>query len=381
MARRRSSRTVEIGRLAVTDVDGVCRVTAQVAGVPVWFETRDAALRAAPEAMASAFLIPALHQGARLDLHDAPDPEWLANVARLLPILHDWWRYPILLPAAPATAVAPVAVLGHDASALFFSGGLDSFHALLEGGEHPAMLVTLHGFDVALDDLERMAALEASLREVGAALGRRTVLVRTNVREHPLMRGAPWERTHGGALAAVGHLLGGEVREALIAASISTLHAGPWGSHWRTDALFSSGRLRVRQVGMDRRRWQKVRAIAGEPLAQRHLRVCWQNRDAAANCSRCDKCLVTRLMLADCGALDRFARFDGTATLARDLDALPALHERVGSLAAIVDQRRIDPEIWRAAHALLQRTRRAQQPDVRLRRAVLRTLLEWTGRA
>lgn len=381
MAHRRPSRTVEIGPVEVTDVDGVRRITAPVDGAPVWFESRDAALGAAPEAVASAFLIPALHRGARLHLVDAPDPEWLANVDRLLPILGEWWRYPALAPAAPAPAVAPAAAPAGRASALFFSGGLDSFYALLASGERPGMLVTVHGFDVALDDVRRMAAVEASLREVGAALGRRTVLVRTDLREHPLMRGAPWERAHGGALAAVGHLLCSEVAEALIAASISTLHAGAWGSHWRTDALFSSGRMRVRQVGMDRRRWQKARAIAGEPLAQRHLRVCWRNRVDAANCSRCDKCLITRLMLADCGALDRFAGFDGTATLARDLDALPVLHERVGSLAAIVEQRHVGEEIWRAAHALLRRTRHAQRPDVRLRRAVLRTLLRWAGRA
>ncbi len=380
MADHSPSRTVEVGSIAVSDTACGRRVTACVDGTPVWFESRDLALSAAPEAFASAFLIPALHRGARLRLADALDAGWTANMDRLLPVLGEWWRYPALAPAAPAPATAPRAAPARDGSALFFSGGLDSFYSLLASGERPAVLVTVHGFDVALDDAPRRAAVAATLRDVGAALGRRTALLRTNVRGHPLMRAAPWERTHGGVLAGAAHLLRDEAGEALVSASISTSHTRPWGSHWRTDPLFSSGRLRIRQVGSDKRRWQKVRAIADEPLAQRHLRVCWQNRDEARNCSRCEKCLITRLMFADCGALDRFPVFDGTATLARDLDALPVLHERLASLVLIVEERHIGGEILRAAEALLRRTRHAQRPDVRLRRAVLGALLRRAGR-
>jgi hypothetical protein len=131
---------------------------------------------------------------------------------------------------------------------------------------------------------------------------------------------------------------------------------------------------------MQRRRMEKLVEIAHEPLVQRHLRVCWENRSPTGNCSRCSKCLVTRLALADRGTLDAFATFAHTATLARDLDALVSDHRYLGSLATLSTSPRLDPEIRRAAQGLLRRGRHARHPLVQARRAVLRGWLRWVGR-
>lgn len=399
MAHRRRAHPVPVGPVTATCGSGVQRVAAAVDGVPVWFETSDTPLAAAPEALGSAFLLPALHQGVPLTLADPVDPEWLANVGELMKIARRWWRYPALAPEAAASSAAAspgtaAGVAGSAAAhapageraagagvALFFSGGVDSFYSLLKSGATPDRLVTVQGFDVALDDRTRMAAVEATLRAVAEARGLRALVLRTNLRSHPLVQAMPWERSHGGALAAVAHVLGDGVSEVLISSSIARDRQKAWGSHWETDPLFSSSRVRLREIGMELRRRQKLPLIAGEPLVRRHLRVCWENRSPAGNCSHCGKCLITRLLLAECGALDAFPGFEGSATLARDLDALPSYRTSLLTLTDLVVSPRLDPEVLRATRALLERSRHAQNPMVRARRAVLRKALEWLGGA
>ncbi|MBI5709224.1 MAG: hypothetical protein HZC42_02825 [Candidatus Eisenbacteria bacterium] len=379
MAHRRRTHAVPIGPVTATFVSGVHRVAADVDGVPIWFETRDTPLTAAPEAFGSAFLLPALHQGVRLALADPVDPAWLANVGELMRIARRWWRYPVLVPeVAASSAAAAHGTAAANGVALFFSGGVDSFYSLLKSGEMPDRLVTVQGFDVALDDPARMAAVETTLRAVAEARGLRALVVRTNLRSHPLVQAMAWERSHGGALAAVAHVLGDGVSEVLISSSIARDRTKPWGSHWETDPLFSSSRVRLREIGMELRRRQKLPLIAGEPLVRRHLRVCWENRSPAGNCSHCGKCVITRLLLADCGTLDAFPGFEGSATLARDLDALQSYSTSLHTLTDLAASARLDPEVLRATRALLERSRHAQNPLVRARRAVLRKVLEWT---
>ena len=50
----------------------------------------------------------------------------------------------------------------------------------------------------------------------------------------------------------------------------------------------------------------------------------WEHRTEELNCSWCDKCLITMVVLAEEGALERFAGFDGDAVLHERLDALPS---------------------------------------------------------
>ncbi|MFI5371325.1 MAG: hypothetical protein ACHQ52_07170, partial [Candidatus Eisenbacteria bacterium] len=291
---------------------------------------------------------------------------------------------PRSMAAGPPPVVRPASPTGADiaasrARAMFFSGGVDSFHGLLCCGESIDLLVFVEGFDVTLGDTPRVASALAGIRDVAAEVGVRLGVVRTNLREHPLVRDTKWERVNGGALAAVAHLLEGSVHEMLIASSIAVQWPMAWGSHWRTDPLYSSSRLRIREIGHEVSRIDKVRAIAPLSLPQKHLRVCWENRTPTGNCSRCGKCVITRLMLAESGVLDRYPMFDGAATLARDLDAIRNDSHR-HSLTDVVERGWLDPELRRAAVALLARIRHAESFPVRTRRALLRMVLEWSGR-
>lgn len=372
------AREIVIAPPVATRTDGAWRVTADVDGTPVWFECAEVTLAASPEAIASAFLLPSLAHRRRLSSAAPLDPVWLANSRQLVAVFHRWWRYPGLAPSAVAASAPPPAVAGPRERASFFSGGVDSFHTLLHLGERIDRLVFVAGFDFPLEDVTRAEASLASVRTIAEAAGTALAVVRTNLREHPLIRTTSWERANGGALAAVGHLLSGTVEDLVVPSSVAIGWNMEWGSHWETDPLYSSSRLRVRQFGEDLRRIEKVQAIAAHPWPQRHLRVCWVNETPTGNCSRCGKCVITRLMLASAGKLEAFPVFAGAETLAADVDALPHDSHHV-SIEDLLTLGNLPPGLRAAVLALQRRNAHAGSFPVRTRRAALRMIRKVIG--
>jgi hypothetical protein len=300
--------------------------------VPLWYASADVDLRAPAEAFASAVMPGALEEH-RLLRSSAPLPDrWRRGVEQVAKIGGEWWGWGPAAFEAPReradrrllgrlTARKP---RGRQRTALTFSGGVDSFHALLLGGFDVDLLVTVHGFDIRLDDSDRMAAWERSFREVADEVGIPAGLVRTNVRDHPTAQLASWPRAHGGALAGLGHTLAGVDRLA-VASSYPRRLASPWGSHWRLDPLWSSDRLEVVHVGDEWWRAEKLAQVADHPLVQRYLRVCWEHLSPALNCGRCEKCVRTQLVLETVGRLADMRVFPAGPPLRELVDGVPLL--------------------------------------------------------
>jgi len=329
------------------------RVTARVAGHDVWFESPDAELCPAPEAFATAFFLPALEEGAELRVRAPLDRTWLANTRALPPIFSEWWQLPERYPlwrrvAAHAERREPGPGVG-----LCFTAGIDSFFSLLRGDLGVSHLVFAHGYDIALADVDRMVHFERSFREVARVSRARPIVVRTNLREHRVFKRVSWERTHGAALAALGHLLSDTIGELVISPSWRYPDASVWGSTARTDPLWSGHRLTVTHGDATLGRYQKVPKVAHEPLLWDHLRVCWENRNPTGNCSRCEKCLRTMVALAACGQLSNYSVFDTRkplAELVRELRSVPPhLHN---SWRRLKDSD-LEPDLVRAIKALL----------------------------
>lgn len=353
-------------------VGDACRVEALVDDVPIWFESADVELEPSPEAFGCALLVASLDTGRRIRLADPVDARWRANCAALLAIFREWWGYDPLLPEAQER---PCRRPRAARSALCFSAGADSFFSLLHGAERADALVSVHGFDIRVDDARRWAGLERSLAEVAAVVGTDAITIRTNLRLHPVAGGEIWERSHGGALAAIGHLLSAAIGRLFVSSSVSSDWLEPWGSHYLTDHLWSSDRIEIVHVGADRRRWEKLMEIAAEPLVQRHLRVCWEYRTEALNCSRCDKCLRTMIRLQDAGQLERYRQFE-PGSLVERLDAIEATAGGPHDFGAMLERPGLSPELLRAVRDLLARTDRWRRRQARLRR--LRSLpLAW----
>ncbi len=350
-------------RLLITDIrhrtrGRTSRISAQVQDRVLWFESDDIELAPRPEVFACALLIPALHAGLTLSLDQPLSTTWLTNCRQLLRIYNQWWGYPEYLPLAPPGDLGrkPISLK----TSLCFTGGVDSFYSLLRSGNEIDFLVNIQGFvDTPLQDVRRLRAIEGSIREVAHQTGKHPVFVRTNFLDLPLVARTDWERAHGGGLTAIGHALANVVARHLVSSSHMLETAKPWGSHWMTDHLWSSASMQIIHVGAELQRFQKLREIAQEPLLWDHLHVCWQNLAPEGNCSRCDKCLRTRIALLECGGLDNFRSLAGANTLARDIDALPIASGEMRVHRRVLETGRIDRKVLKAVENLISRTERA----------------------
>jgi hypothetical protein len=335
---------------------GLARAVADVAGTPVWFESADAELSPSPEAFAGLLLLPALHQRARVVVDARLDPVWLEGTAKLPAIYNSWWGSSGVWPYEHAGPSPPAESRAAGAAACF-TGGVDSFYTLLSGGNRLDTLVYVHGYDIPLADRARMEAFERSWREVAARTGKRAVLVRTNLREHPIFATVNWERTHGAALAAAGLVLSSRIHTLIIPSSYRYLHMRPWGSHPDTDPLWSTSRTSIVHDDATFSREEKTRRIVDEPLVWQHLRVCWENRAPTGNCSACHKCVRTMAAIAAYGRLADFTVFDRTTTLAKRLDALSPLPEHLIPPWGNLLELDLGHDVRRALNRLLDRSR------------------------
>ncbi len=348
-----------VGEPIVTQVGNALRVSASIDGAEAWFESEDSALKPSSEAFASAFLLAAADARRRLAVATPVGADWAEGAARALETAHRWWGYPRLWPRLDTRPVATGPQPGVARRGLCFTGGVDSFFSLLVCGGPIDYLIHAHGYDVRLDDQRRAAAIASRFRAVAEATSTRLVTIRTNLRIHPTFRPVPWPRTHGGALAALGHLCSGTIDTLVISSSNPYSSPKPWGSHFELDPCWSGAGLTIDHVGAEHTRNGKLRLIANSPLVRQHLHVCWEHRDDRLNCSRCEKCLRTRVVLAGLGVLQDFEVLDGPETLAADLDALPYVtgQDRWPRYREAMADGGLSREVSRAIERLLARSR------------------------
>jgi hypothetical protein len=322
----------------------------EVAGTPVTFRSEDE-LVAAPEGVGSAFLFPAAAASRDLALPDPVDPRWRAGALEAAGLARRWWGWRVPELRGPVGVAGPPG----DGVALCFTGGVDSFHSLLCGEERPTRLVFALGYDVPLDDHARRDALLPHLQAVADGMSLPLTVVRTDLRRHPLFAAVSWERTHGAALATLGHVLG--VGTLQISASATPGTDSPWGSHPALDACWSSSGTAIRHVGFGPSRFAKVAAIAHHPLVREHLQVCWERRTATGNCGRCSKCVMTMAFLDAAGGLEGATAFPAgaAADLAQRIDALPTAGFLQSTTQAVAVTSR--PEVAGALARLMGRMR------------------------
>ncbi len=338
------------------------RVAARVEGREVWFESDDTSLMPSAEAFGAALLVPSLAAGRPLRLAAPACDLWAQNLASLTNEFRRLWY-----PEAPRPIVVPAPIPSLRAArsagtALCFSGGVDAFYTLLRGGHAIDRLVYAGGYDVPLRDRRRTADVISRLRAVAAETGSASSVIRTNLRRHSVVKRTPWLRVFGGGLAAVGHLLGREIGRLLISSDGLGFEHPDIGSRSSTDHLHSSASLGVEHVAATVTRLEKIRSLAGEPLVQRHLRVCWKNVGTHLNCGRCEKCLRTMLALEACGMLGHFGSFRYGQGLTAAIDSLPAVNDVVEPFYRDLQGHGMTPSLTAAVGRLLDRTPSRRRP-------------------
>lgn len=199
-----------------------------------------------------------------------------------------------------------------------FTGGVDSFHTLLDRKDELGALVYSVGLDIPRRMGPQRKRVAETLRAIAAETDLRLLTAVTNVREVLVPTPMQWGRElHGATLASLGTLFSPVISKLYIPSSDVRSPTIGWGSHPLIDPLWSSNRLDVVYHCEDHYRQDKVALLADEPLAQRHLRVCYM-RFQEANCGECKKCQRTMALLTLVGRLDRFPTF----TRPLDLDRL-----------------------------------------------------------
>lgn len=192
------------------------------------------------------------------------------------------------------------------AAMIAFSGGMDCCHTLFRHvkrlGAGPfrdirgALMV--HGLDIPLSDREGFARAAAQGRIMTGSLGVPLVEVATNLRELPLI----WEHAYGPGIACVLHLFARRYGYGLVASS-HQVRGNILGSHPDVDPLYSSGAFELVHDSAYIHKLEKAALLKDWPEAMRHMRVCWEGRDRAANCCRCEKCIRTILIFRANGFL------------------------------------------------------------------------------
>lgn len=325
-------------------------------------------------------LISAMAHHGRLVVAGPLDDVFLRGIRHAQTILTDW---------VPELNPALVEVSGRGPSAdqplnresyrplpsstmTFFSGGVDSFHTVYENLEQLSALVFVAGFSPELADVERCRRAEASVREVAAALGKKLIVVTTNLRDFMestiprLSLLSAWEIAHGTALAAVAHLVADEGGAVLVPSTSCHQEVSvPWGSHPLLDPLWSSRRVALQSDGYWVNRQRKIVAIAGHQLALDHLVVCYRRRASGSlNCGTCEKCLRTMIGLLVCGALERCPAFE--QALAADTVAAmrinhPELVFHHECNLRELERQGIRPDIQKALRQAIRRARHGGQ--------------------
>lgn len=333
------------------------RVEYDVDGEPLWFSSSDISLNPSGTAIASALLIAAAGRGEPLEIDIPVDRVWLSQVPAIGRKLKEWWNIENASVVAPITSVHESKL--SKSTAQCFTGGVDSFYSLITTSPAPDYLVMVHGYALEFHDEQKFARFSSGFAETAHAFGCHPIVVRTNLRRHSAFKGISWERSHGGALAAVGHLISHKISELLIPSSYPYHDPKPWGSHWELDHFWSSATLLVRHGDARLRRNGKVRAIAENPLANKYVRVCWDRNDSNMNCSRCEKCVRTMIAFAICKKLSQCSSFDQSVPLPKRVRDLSIIEPHLISIYEELRREIKDAELGSAVDCLIAESKSA----------------------
>jgi len=321
----------------------------------LWIRSKDAPLAVTPEAYVAATLLPAMKAGADLILDEPLDPIFAENVSTIQDIFTTW--YPELHRVQIRADLASTESRGSDSgkTAAFFTGGVDSFYTLLKHEDEIDTLIYVHGFDVAIEDKPLRQQVSEMLHQVGNFFNKEVLEIETNMRDFSNLQ-AHWGQYHGAALATIALCLQDRIDHIHIPSSLSYNNLKPWGSSPLLDPLWSTEALTITHDGCEADRLAKCGVVAKSRTALSHLRVCWENRNNAYNCGRCEKCLRTMVQLLAAGGLERCTTFEQPLDPAR-LREVPKVWDKAYHYTPArdaLDEKGIAPDVIQAIDAALQ---------------------------
>tara|TARA_R110002012_G_scaffold283304_2_gene473573 strand:+ start:17633 stop:18907 length:1275 start_codon:yes stop_codon:yes gene_type:complete len=198
--------------------------------------------------------------------------------------------------------------------AMLFSGGVDAFATYLRNYEAKPDLITIHGPDIEINDLEQWNDLKSYIQEEPLLADNSKNFITSNVRDFYSYRvllltddmGWWGKIQHGIALLGVTAPIAykNKYNEISIASSYTKDIDIKWGSTPETDELLTWAGLSIKHDGYELQRQDKVDLIANFVANTKktlRLRVCYSELRDQFNCSNCEKCFRTILGLVLAG--------------------------------------------------------------------------------
>lgn len=275
---------------------------------PVYFACSQLELADDAEAALAMVALGAMDSHRALSLAGPVSRQFLDNQRQLMEIFSGWFKRYRLVDIHVEAWRETMPVAGSRVGC-FFTGGVDSFYSFLKHRGEITDLIFVHGYDVDLDDLPRREQVRAMGQALAEACGVRFIELETNAIRLFRDFGRWGLHAHGYGLGSAARHLAGYLGRLYVPSSFAHAELMPWASHPQTDPLFSDERLQVIHDGCEAGRVDKIRALARDPLALAHLRVCWERVEGAYNCGRCEKCLRTMTSLQALGVLQQCRTF------------------------------------------------------------------------
>jgi hypothetical protein len=325
------------------------RVTSNLDGVDFWFESEDLDLEPVMEALGTLWLIPCLLSNRNLRIEQPVCKVWYENAHAAMQFLKDnWGTANISIIAETREALRPA----QDATAVFFSGGVDSFYSATQDATYN-YLVNVENFDAPATATSFAQAARNRVIQVAKAVGSIPVTVRTNINEHPSFQIHKFADTHGAILAAIGHLLTPHIGSIKISPSLHSANTPVFGSNYRLDPLWSSKSLQIFNGDPTISRQARISSIADLKVVQENLRVCVRSSSADRNCSRCEKCIRTMLDLHLVGKLEQFKIFDQSIPIWEAMDLVSRV-SITGHYYRVLEEG-VEPQLEHAIQRMLRR--------------------------
>jgi hypothetical protein len=369
-------RNLHLHNISYTNSSRVHRIQISVNDEDLWYESSDAELLPKVEGFLSALLLPAMTHGLDISVDYPVNPTWLHNAEILMRIYQDWWGLtPVRIQARGQTE--PLQFSPGNKTALFFSGGVDSFYNLVNEHCPVDYLVFVHLYDRSIQSENKLSKLVDWHRHSAEAFNKKYVLIRTNLREHSAYTEVNWEKSHGGALAAAGHFLNSCCGRIIISSSFPYVYTKPWGTHWETDPLWSDGNIEILHIGAEYWRTEKLNRICENTIIQKHLRVCFNIHSDQLNCCACEKCVRTMLILAQQGVLHQFTSFATELPLHETVENLGSIRKHLVPVYRAFLKGRLDKSVKQQIKILIKNSTRKSSSGnvlVDLRKRITRKL-------
>ena len=241
---------IHIQNLKTDQKVSICRVQADINGAPLWFESSDLKLSAAPETFAAAALFPALVAQKDIKI-DAPlSLVWMKNLSLLLKIFSKQLPSRIIKIQSegfPADFSTP-----SNKSALLLTGDISSFPSQIQRHTSIDHFVFVHGYDIPLRDKTNRDTYKKSIRKTAAKINSKAIIIETNLRDHPLFEGVSWSEAKGCTIAAIAYLIEKDASRFFVTAPLNTASNQTLKSaQLNTGEHFSKENVEIIQVESD----------------------------------------------------------------------------------------------------------------------------------